>query len=196
MTARTIRTLALAAALAAGGGAVATAQQDPEQEGTEAQKEAFFAELGEAGPFGALVEALRASDATWFLEEGEPYTLLAPTDEAFDALPEGVIEALIRDDNRPKLNAILERHLIPDDALAAGELSGREALDPASGEPLDVSASGERVTIDDATVTEADIRTENGVVHAIDAVLVPEIVVEAMKYIGDWPEAEEGEAAE
>ena len=191
-----IRTLTLATVLMAGT-TVATAQQDPEAEGTEAQKEAFFAELREAGEFGTLVEALGASDATWFLEEGEPYTLFAPTDAAFSELPEGVLQALLTDENRPKLNAILERHLVPDRALAAGDLPQDGPIDPATGEPLEVSASGEQVTIGEATVTEADIQgPQDGIVHAIDAVLVPEIVVEAMKYTEDWPETEEGEAAE
>ena len=191
----TIRALTLAAALAAGA-AAATAQQDPEPEGTQAQRDAFFAELEGAGAFATLVEALRASDATWFLEEGEPYTLLAPTDAAFETLPEGVLPALLTDENRPKLNAILERHLIPDGRTMAADLSDGQAIDPATGEPLEVGVDGERVTIGEAAVTEADIETENGVVHAIDAVLVPEIVVEAMKYREEWPEAEEGEAAQ
>ena len=190
-----IRILTLAATLAAGA-TVAAAQQDPEPEGTAAQKEAFFAELQEAGEFGTLVEALRASDATWFLEEGEPYTLLAPTDAAFETLPEGVLPALLTDENRPKLNAILERHLIPDGEVMAADLSDGEMIDPATGEALEVAMDGDRVTIGEAAVTRADIETENGVVHAIDTVLVPEIVVEAMKYREEWPEAEEGEASQ
>lgn len=189
----TIRTLTLAAILA---GTAAYAQQDPDPEGTEAEKEAFFAELQEAGQFGTLVDAFRASDATWFLEEDESYTLLAPTDEAFAKLPDGVVEALLTEENRPKLNAILERHLIPDGALAASDLEGRDALDPATGEPLAVEASGESVTIGEAAVTQANITADYGVLHAIDTVLVPEIVVEAMKYREEWPETEEGEGTQ
>ena len=191
----TIRKLTLATAFAAGATA-ALAQQDPEQEGTDAQKEAFFSELQEAGDFATLVEALRGSDATWFLEEGEPYTFFAPTDAAFGELPEGVIDALLTEENRPKLNAILERHLIPDEALAASDLPQDGMIDPATGEPLEVSASGDQVTVGEATVTQAGIETDNGMVHAIDTVLVPEIVVEAMKYREEWPEAEEGEASQ
>ena len=100
------------------------------------------------------------------------------------------------DENRPKLNAILERHLVPDEELASSDLSGREALDPASGEPLEVSAEGDSPMVGEATVTQAGIETENGVVHAIDTVLVPEIVVEAMKYTEEWPETEEGETTD
>lgn len=190
----TIRILTLAAALATG--TAALAQQDPEAEGTEAQKEAFFAELEEAGEFGTLVEALRASDATWFLEEGEPYTLFAPTDAAFAELPEGVMEALLTDENRPKLNAILERHLIPDRAVAAADLPQDGMIDPATGEPLKVSASGMGAMVGEASVVQSDIETSDGMLHAIDSVLVPEIVVEAMKYTEDWPETEEGEGTQ
>ena len=192
-----IRTVALVATLAAAPALTpALAQQDPEQEGSDAAKEQFFATLQEAGDFSKLTEALQASDATWFLEEGEPYTLFAPTDEAFEKLPDGVIDALMTDENRPKLNAILERHLVPDEELASSDLSGREALDPASGEPLEVSAEGDSPMVGEATVLQAGIETENGVVHAIDTVLVPEIVVEAMKYTEEWPETEEGETTD
>ena len=184
----TIRTLTLAAILA--GTTAATAQQDPEAEGTQAAKDAFFAELEQAGDFDTLVAVLKASDATWFLEEDMPYTLFAPTNAAFDELPEGVLEALLVDENRPKLNAVLERHLVPDDAMAASDVSGQEVIDPASGEPLTIEAEGADVEVGEAMVTEANIALEHGVVHAIDAVLVPEIVVEAMKYTGDWPEAD------
>lgn len=192
-----IRTTALAATLAAVPALTpALAQQDPEQEGSDAAKEQFFATLTSAGDFSTLEQVLQGSDATWFLEEGEAYTLFAPTDEAFAELPNGVLDALMTEENRPKLNAILERHLVPDGALMAADLSGRDALDPATGEPLEVSSEGDGVMVGEATVTQPDIETENGVVHAIDTVLVPEIVIEAMKYREEWPETEEGETAD
>ena len=142
----------------------------------------------EAGQFSTLLQALDASDAGWFLEEDMAYTLLAPTDDAFAALPEGVLDALMTDENRPKLNAILEGHVIPEEVAMAADLSDGQTLDPATGEPIEVSVSDGTVTLDDATVTQADIETDDGVVHAIDTVLVPEMVVEALKYRGEWPE--------
>lgn len=190
----TVRTIALAAALAAP--LAAHAQQDPEQEGSDAAREQFFSELEQAGEFSTLIAALKASDALWFLEEDEPYTLLAPTDAAFGKLPDGVVDALLTEGNRPKLNAVLERHLIPDDAMAASDVSQADVLDPASGEPLPVETKGEQVMINDAVVTQENIVLEHAVVHAIDDVLVPDIVVEAMKYREEWPETEEGEASE
>ncbi len=173
------RTLALAAGLAMAGLAPAAAQD---------QAGDLYAVAGEAGEFSTLLQALKASDATWFLEGDDPYTLLAPTDAAFDELPDGVLEALLTDENRPKLNAIIEGHVIPDGEVMAADLSDGQMLDPATGEPIEVSLDGGRVMVGEAAVTQADIRTDNGVVHAIDTVLVPEIVIEAMKYRGEWPE--------
>ena len=163
-----------------------------------AQDEAgdLYAVAEEAGQFSTLLEALRASDADWFVEEDVTYTLFAPTDEAFDKLPEGVLEALMTEENRPKLNAIIEGHVVPDEELAAADLSGGQTVDPATGEPLEVSVEGDQVMVGEATVTEADIQTDGGVVHAIDTVIVPEMVIEALKYREEWPETEEGEAAE
>jgi uncharacterized surface protein with fasciclin (FAS1) repeats len=141
----------------------------------------------EDGRFSTLLTALDASDAGWFLEEDMTYTLFAPTDEAFGKLPEGVLDALLRDENRPKLNAILERHVVPEQEVMSGDLSDGQMVDPATGEPLRVSLSGDSVTIGEASVVAADIDTDQGVVHAIDTVLVPELVVQAMKFTGDWP---------
>ena len=180
------RTLALAGGLALAGFAPATAQDAPD----------FRTAAEEAGQFSTLLRALDASDAGWFLEEGEPYTVFAPTDAAFDELPDGVLDALLTDENRPKLNAIIERHVIPDGAVMAADLSDGEMLDPATGEPLEVSIEGDQVMVGEATVTQPDIETSDGVVHAIDTVLVPEIVVEAMKYREQWPETEEGDASQ
>ena len=180
------RTLALAGGLAAVG-LMPAAAQDQGDLRTVAE---------EAGQFSTLLQALDASDATWFLEEENRYTLLAPTDEAFSKLPDGVLDALLTDENRPKLNAILEGHVLPDEELTSDQLSDDQMLDPATGEPIEVSVEGDRVMVDQATVTQADIQTDNGVVHAIDTVLVPEIVVEAMKYREEWPETEEGETGQ
>ena len=150
----------------------------------------FFEVVEQQGNFSTLVTALRGSDATWFLEMNEPYTLFAPTNEAFDNLPDGVLDALMTEENRPKLNAILERHVLADQKVMAADLSDGQQIDPATGEPLSVSVSDGQVTIQDATVTQADIATDVGVIHAIDTVLVPDMVVEAMKYREEWPENE------
>ena len=174
------RAIALAGGMALAGAAPAAAQDAPD----------FRTAAEESGQFSTLLQALEASDAGWFLEEGEPYTVFAPTDAAFDKLPDGVLDALLTEENRPKLNAIIERHVIPDGEVMAADLSSGEMLDPATGEPLEVSMEGDQVMVGEATVTQPDIQTDNGVVHAIDTVLVPEIVVEAMRYREEWPEAE------
>lgn len=176
----TIRMPMIAAGLALAGAFPASAQETGD----------LYAVAEQSGQFSILLQALKASDATWFLEDGEPYTLLAPTDAAFDKLPNGVLDALLTEENRPKLNAILERHVLPDGELTAADLSDGQMLDPATGEALEVKLSDGTVTIGKATVTTADIQTDQGVMHAIDTVLVPEMVVEAMKYKEEWPEAE------
>ncbi|WP_420392186.1 fasciclin domain-containing protein [Acuticoccus sp.] len=152
-----------------------------------AAAENFRSALEAKGNYATFLKALEASDAGWFLEEDEAYTAFVPTDAAFDALPDGVLDALLREENRPKLNAILEHHVLPDVQVTAADLSDGRSLDVAGGEPLEVSIEGSAVTVDKASVTEPDIDTDAGIVHGIDAVLVPEIVVEAMKFTGDYP---------
>jgi uncharacterized surface protein with fasciclin (FAS1) repeats len=175
---RSLHTLAFIGGLALAGTLPAHAQSSDD----------LFAVAQEQGQFSTLVAALQGSDATWFLEMDAPYTLFAPTDAAFDNLPAGVLEALMKPENRPKLNAIIERHVVPDAKVMAADLSAGQMIDPATGEPLEVALSGDQVMIGEATVVQADIATANGVVHAIDTVLVPELVIEAMKYREEWPE--------
>lgn len=177
---QTFSSFALAAGIALAGFAPAKAQDQGD----------FFAVAEQQGNLSTLVEALRASDAGWFLEEDNQYTLFAPTDEAFAALPEGVLDALLTEENLPKLNAILEGHVVPEQQVTAGDLSDGQTLDPATGEPIEVAISGDQVMVGEATVMTPDIQTEQGVVHVIDTVLVPDMVVEAMKYRGEWPEGE------
>ena len=151
----------------------------------------LVAELEERGNYGTFLKALDASDAGWFLrdDDGEDmaYTVFVPTDEAFGKLPEGVLDALLKEENLPKLNAILEGHVIPDAAAASADLSDGQTLDPATGEPLTVSVDGDSVMIEDIAVVEADIEADNGVAHGIGEVIVPELVVQAMKFTGDYP---------
>ena len=110
--------------------------------------------LEEKGEYDTFLKALDASDAGWFLEEDEPYTVFVPTDAAFEALPEGVLDALLTDENRPKLNAILEGHVIPDGEVKAADLSDGQNLDPATGEPLAVSIDGDAVTVAEIAVCD------------------------------------------
>lgn len=144
--------------------------------------------LQEKGDYSTFLEAVEASDAGWFLEEDMAYTAFVPTDEAFAALPDGVLDALMKPENKPKLNAILEHHIVPEVVATAAEVSDGQSLDVADGEPLTVKVDGDTVMVDGAKVVEPDMEAENGIAHGIEQVLVPEIVVQAMKYTGDFPE--------
>lgn len=137
--------------------------------------------LEQKGGFETLTTALQNSDATWITEEDVTYTLFAPTDEAFQKLPEGALDALLDPENKTELTVLLEHHAVPERALKGEEIEDGQQLDPAEGEPLQVSATDGQVRVGDATVVETDIQTDTGVVHAIDSVLVPEIVREAMR---------------
>lgn len=148
--------------------------------------------LSEAGRFETFLTALDASDAGWFLEEEEPYTLFAPTDEAFAELPDGVVDALLKEENRPKLNLVIEHHLVPDRTLSSIQLAeaadAAEEVDPAAGEPYAMSTSGGSVILDGAQIVGPDLETGHGIAHAVSGVMIPEVVMQAMKHTGDWPE--------
>ena len=137
--------------------------------------------------YSTFLKALEASDAKWFVREDVEYTAFVPTNAAFDALPEGVLDALLKPENRPKLDATLERHVVPDLKVEAGGFGEHPTLDVAEGESLDVKLDGSTIIVEGATVTDADIAVDQGFAHGIDKVLVPELVVQAMKYTGEYP---------
>lgn len=123
----------------------------------------------DAGSFTTLVAAVQAAGLVDVLKGEGPFTVFAPTDEAFAALPAGTIEALLAD--IPALTAILTYHVVPgkvmstdlSDGLMAGTVNGQEVL-------FDLSNG---VMVDGANVISADIEASNGVIHVIDAVILP-----------------------
>ena len=139
-------------------------QAQPEQPGT-------IVDIAVADDrFETLVAALQAADLVETLQSEGPFTVFAPTDEAFAALPEGTVAALLED--IPALTGILLYHVVPGDVRAADVV----ALDSAvtvQGESLSISVDGDSVRINDALVVIADIEAANGVIHVIDAVLLP-----------------------
>ncbi|MFN3955749.1 MAG: fasciclin domain-containing protein [Pararhodobacter sp.] len=122
-----------------------------------------------AGSFTTLVAAVEAAGLVDTLKGEGPFTVFAPTDEAFAALPEGTVEALLGD--IPTLTAILTYHVVPG-AVMAGDLSDGMMAETVNGQSVTISL-GEGVMVDGANVVAADIAASNGVIHVIDAVILP-----------------------
>ncbi|MDB5350293.1 MAG: Immunogenic protein precursor [Planctomycetota bacterium] len=127
-----------------------------------------------AGKFKTLVAAVTAADLVDTLKIAGPFTVLAPTDEAFAKLPEGTVETLLKPENKAKLVAILKYHVIPSKALAADvvKLDGK-AVKTVQGSPVSITVDGDVVLINKAKVLKADILCSNGVIHVIDSVILP-----------------------
>lgn len=164
---RTYLTLALtaSAAVAMSGAAFAAAHGN---------KMTILETAAEAGNFTTLAAAIEAAGLVETLEGEGPFTVFAPTDEAFAALPEGTVESLLEEENRDQLTAILTYHVVPG-AVMSGDLSDGMEAETVQGESITVSIDGDSVMIDGATVTSADIEASNGVIHVIDSVLMPEM---------------------
>ncbi|AHM03163.1 Sensory subunit of low CO2-induced protein complex, putative [Roseibacterium elongatum DSM 19469] len=125
----------------------------------------------DAGSFTTLVAAVEAAGLVDTLSGEGPFTVFAPTDEAFAALPEGTVESLLMEENRDQLVAILTYHVVPG-AVMSGDLSDGMMAETVQGSDITVSL-GDSVMINDATVTAADIEASNGVIHVIDSVIMP-----------------------
>ena len=123
-----------------------------------------------AGSFTTLVKAVQAAGLVETLKGDGPFTVFAPTDEAFAKLPAGTLDALLAD--KAKLTAILTYHVVPGKYTAAQVAGMREAV-TVEGEPLTIQTSGSGVKVDDANVVKTDIMASNGVIHVIDKVVLP-----------------------
>jgi len=122
-----------------------------------------------AGSFTTLVAAVQAAGLVDTLKGAGPFTVFAPTDEAFAKLPEGTVESLLND--IPKLTKILTYHVVSGKVLAADVVKLTSAK-TVEGSEVKIDASN-GVKINDSTVTTADVAADNGVIHIIDAVLLP-----------------------
>ncbi len=123
-----------------------------------------------AGTFTTLLAAAEAAGLVDVLKSEGPFTVFAPTDEAFAALPEGTVASLLA--NPEALRAILLYHVVPGKVMAAQVVGLNEAT-TAQGATVSISTYGETVRINDATVIAADIEASNGVIHVIDTVILP-----------------------
>ena len=125
-----------------------------------------------AGSFTTLVAAVTAAGLVDTLKSGGPFTVFAPSDEAFAALPAGTVDELVKPENKAKLTAILLLHVIPGKVMAADVVG--QVMDPATAGGTTVHVDGTNgVTVDAAKVVTADIECSNGVIHVIDTVLLP-----------------------
>jgi uncharacterized surface protein with fasciclin (FAS1) repeats len=125
-----------------------------------------------AGSFGTLVAAVQAAGLVDTLKGPGPFTVFAPTDEAFAKLPAGTVEDLLKPENKDKLTAILTYHVLPGKVMSA-DIAGKK-LEAATvqGSMVDIDATN-GVMVDGAKVVTADIEATNGVIHVIDAVILP-----------------------
>jgi len=127
-----------------------------------------------AGNFKTLVTAVKAADLVDTLKSKGPFTVFAPTDDAFAKLPKGTVEGLLKD--VPKLKAVLTYHVVPGKVMAADVVKIKTAK-TVQGQDVKIDASKwhlhKNVKINDANVVKADIVTDNGVIHVIDKVILP-----------------------
>ena len=123
-----------------------------------------------AGNFGTLVAAVTAAELVETLSGEGPFTVFAPTDEAFAALPAGVVDALLLPENKAVLVQILTYHVVPGMVMAADVTDGDVAT--VEGQTIKLSTA-DGVTVNGAKVVSADVAASNGVIHAIDAVILP-----------------------
>jgi len=127
-----------------------------------------------AGSFSTLVAAVQAAGLVETLKGEGPFTVFAPTDEAFAKLPAGTLEELLKPENKAKLQAILTYHVVAGRVLAS-DVVGMKSASTVQGQQLSITVADGKVKIDDATVVSTDIMTSNGVIHVIDTVVLPDM---------------------
>ncbi len=152
-------------------GLVASVAVCADKDKTAATEKDIIATAQSAGTFKTLLTALNAADKTAMLQDKGPYTVFAPSDDAFSKLPEGTVEDLLKPENKEKLGKLLAYHVIEGKIMAA-DLTSMMAK-TANGAELDIKVTSDAVTVNKAKVTTADVKASNGVIHVIDTVLMP-----------------------
>jgi uncharacterized surface protein with fasciclin (FAS1) repeats len=131
-----------------------------------------------AGSFNTLVAAVKAAGLVDALKGDGPLTVFAPTDDAFAALPAGTLDSLLKPENKDQLKAILLYHVVSGKVMSA-DIKGTVNADTLEGSPVEIVANGawsktqKKITVNGANVVTADVAASNGVIHVIDAVLLP-----------------------
>lgn len=124
-----------------------------------------------AGSFNTLAAALQAAGLIDVLKSAGPFTVFAPTDEAFAKLPAGTVESLLKPENKDKLIAVLTYHVVSGKVMSTDIKPGE--VKTVQGDTVKLALMGGHVMVDGAKVVQADIATSNGVIHVIDAVILP-----------------------
>jgi len=137
-----------------------------------AQQKDIVGTATSAGQFATLLAAVDAADLTATLKSRGPFTVFAPTDDAFRKLPAGTVESLLKPENRAKLKAILLYHVVSGEVPAATARTLTTAR-TVEGAAVRIRTDGSRLRINDATVVMADVDASNGIIHVIDQVLLP-----------------------
>lgn len=122
--------------------------------------------------FTTLVAALKAADLVDALQADGPFTVFAPTNAAFEKLPAGTVESLLKPENKDKLVSILTYHVVPGQVLAK-DVVKLDSADSLQGDDIHINVSMGKVTVDNANVIATDIKGSNGVIHVIDSVILP-----------------------
>ena len=125
-----------------------------------------------AGSFTTLAKALQAAGLVETLKGKGPFTVFAPTDEAFAKLPAGTLDALLKPENKAKLTRILTSHVVAG-KVGSAQVVKMKSAKAVSGVTLAITTSGKTVMVDNATVIKTDIAASNGIIHVIDSVIVP-----------------------
>jgi uncharacterized surface protein with fasciclin (FAS1) repeats len=162
---KTIRILTITA-LVATTSFFGVARADSQAKGND-----IVAVASSAGSFNTLVAAVKAAGLVETLQGPGPFTVFAPTDEAFAKLPTGTVEDLLKPENKAKLAGILTYHVVPGQVMAAEVKTMK--VKTVNGKELDVKVIDGAVTVDNAKVIKTDVAASNGVIHVIDTVLLP-----------------------
>ncbi|GAB4400015.1 MAG: fasciclin domain-containing protein [Microscillaceae bacterium] len=124
------------------------------------------------GAFNTLVAAVKAAELVETLSGEGPFTVFAPLDEAFAALPAGTVESLVQPENKDQLTSILTYHVVAGKVMS-GDLSDGMTATTVQGSDITITLADGKVMINDAEVVAADVETDNGVIHVINKVIMP-----------------------
>ena len=139
--------------------------------GSHAKKDIVDTAVG-AGSFNTLVAAVKAADLVDTLKGEGPFTVFAPTDDAFAKLPEGTLDDLLKPENKDKLKSILTYHVVSGKVMAK-DVATMKMAETVNGQSFMVNMEGDNVMVDTAKVVKTDIECSNGVIHVIDSVILP-----------------------